>query len=360
MSSTADYSSIFLNDVPMMDLRAPVEFSKGAFPTAVSRPLMTDDERAAVGTRYKEAGQDAAIELGHQLVCGEVKHKRVESWIRFAEENPGALLYCFRGGLRSQLTQQWLAEVGVDMPRVTGGYKAMRNFLLNELHQRIKQGNIIVLSGPTGSGKTDVIEAYEHSVDLEGLAHHRGSAFGGTDKPQPAQIGFENAWSIDWMKRTQQENKPVLFEDESRLIGRVAILPEFLTLSKRSPIVVLNAPFEERITRIRRDYFQNFFIQQQSKDIEVRAAALSDYILNALTRIQKRLGGERFKTLNNLLAVGTKKLIHQNNWSGFDPIIDILLQDYYDPMYTYQFSKKAEQLCFQGNKSEILQWLRQN
>lgn len=123
-----DYRDIFLNDRPMMDTRAPVEFVKGAFPGVVNLPLMTDDERQRVGTCYKQQGQQAAIVLGHELVSGAIKAERVEQWAQFARANPDGYLYCFRGGLRSQIVQQWLHEAGLDYPRVGGGYKAMRTF----------------------------------------------------------------------------------------------------------------------------------------------------------------------------------------------------------------------------------------
>ena len=103
-ADTEDFTRLFLTDTPMMDTRAPLEFDKGAFPHTVNRPLMNDDERAQVGTCYKQQGQDAAIVLGHQLVQGEIKQQRLEQWLAFARENPDGYLYCFRGGLISPLT----------------------------------------------------------------------------------------------------------------------------------------------------------------------------------------------------------------------------------------------------------------
>src|SRR5262245_52432126 len=100
--NTSNYRGLFLDDVPMMDARAPVEFSKGAFPRVVNLPLMNDSERQQVGTRYKQQGPDAAITLGHQLVSGHTKAQRIEAWAAFACAHPDGYLYCFRGGLRSQ------------------------------------------------------------------------------------------------------------------------------------------------------------------------------------------------------------------------------------------------------------------
>ncbi|MBY0410253.1 MAG: tRNA 2-selenouridine(34) synthase MnmH, partial [Burkholderiaceae bacterium] len=133
-----DYRHIFLNDVPMMDVRAPVEFGQGAFPGVANLPLMNDEERHKVGTCYKQNGQDAAIALGHRLVSGAPKQERIAAWAAFAQAHPHGVLYCFRGGLRSQTSQQWLhSEAGIDYPRVIGGYKAMRTFLLETTQQAV-------------------------------------------------------------------------------------------------------------------------------------------------------------------------------------------------------------------------------
>ncbi len=103
--------------------------AKGAFPNTVNRPLMNDIERQKIGTSYKQHGQQAAI-CGHELVCGALKAERLAAWKAFAEANPNGYLYCFRGGLRSQIVQRWLKQdAGIDYPRVIGGYKALRNFL---------------------------------------------------------------------------------------------------------------------------------------------------------------------------------------------------------------------------------------
>ena len=124
-----NYKQLLLDYTPMIDVRAPVEFATGALPASINLPLMTDDERHQVGLRYKNNGQDSAIAMGHQLVHGEIKQQRVQAWQDFIQANPSAVLYCARGGLRSQLTQQWLAEAGIDCPRVEGGYKSLRGFL---------------------------------------------------------------------------------------------------------------------------------------------------------------------------------------------------------------------------------------
>ncbi len=127
----------------------------------VNLPLMNDDERQRVGTCYKQQGQQAAIVLGHQLVSGGARgraHRRPGR--EFAQANPDGYLYCFRGGLRSQIVQQWLRdEAGIDYPRVGGGYKAMRTFPLETLDQAVAQCDFVLLGGMTGTGKTEVLGA---------------------------------------------------------------------------------------------------------------------------------------------------------------------------------------------------------
>lgn len=353
----SDFRALFLNDTPMLDVRAPVEFGQGAFPHAQNGPLMNDAEREAVGTRYKEAGQQSAIELGHELVHSDVKAERVAAWQDFFRQHPDGVFYCFRGGLRSRITDQWLQEAGIYRPFVEGGYKAMRGYLLNQLHERISEARVEILSGPTGSGKTDVIQAWPCSLDLEGLANHRGSAFGHHDQPQPAQIDFENAWSVDWLKQRAQHDGPVLVEDESRLIGRISVVPEFLTLSKQADSIVLTAPLAERVERIRRDYFEQRYAGYQAENAETAAQRLHDFVASALYRIRKRLGGDRYQLLSKTLDDGVQALVNQNEWQSFDTIIERLLVDYYDPMYQYQFEQKQNRVLFTGTQTEILEWL---
>ena len=224
--SSGDFQYLFLNDVPLIDTRAPVEFEKGAFPCSVSLPLMTNDERAQVGTCYKQQGQDAAIELGHSLVSGEVKQQRVDAWLDFAKHNPQGYLYCWRGGLRSQICQQWLAERGCHYPRIGGGYKAMRRYLIDQFERISQHYPLLVLGGRTGCNKTAFVEQLPQAVDLEALANHRGSSFGRRPDGQPTQLNFENAVAVAMLKAEQralQSQQPLLLEDESKLVGRCSL-----------------------------------------------------------------------------------------------------------------------------------------
>ena len=221
-----DFERLVRDQRPLIDTRAPVEFQAGAFPGAVNLPLMTDEERSAVGTCYKEQGNEAAVKLGHALVNETVRRPRIQAWANFYRAHPDALLYCFRGGQRSEIAQRWLYEYeGMVIPRLRGGYKALRRFLIEQLQRRIptklKGLRRFVMSGRTGSGKTRLLARIDHKIDLEALANHRGSAFGRHIDPQPTQIDFENRLAYALIQFCAKPNPYLVFEDEGRNIGRL-------------------------------------------------------------------------------------------------------------------------------------------
>lgn len=353
---TDDYRQLFLADAPMMDMRAPTEFSHGAFPTANSLPLMSDDERAAVGTCYKQQGQEAAIELGHQLVSGDIKAQRLAGWAEFARNHPDGYLYCFRGGLRSQTVRQWLRDEGIDYPLVKGGYKAMRRFLLDELERSVARAELVLISGRTGTGKTRVITRLNRSVDLEGLAGHRGSAFGQLPEPQPSQIDFENAVSIALLKLLHAGEGRIYLEDEGRLIGRLH-LPEVLREKMtRSPMAVVEQSLEERVDVVIADYVDDLGQRFTALHGPAGSRLHSEKLQQDLARIKKRLGGERYQQLSALMA---EAFAQQHSDGGMElhrEWIRVLLDDYYDPMYEYQLSQREGAELFRGDREAVISW----
>lgn len=357
--NTDHYLELFLNDIPMMDVRAPIEFEKGAFPGAVNLPLMNDEERHLVGTRYKEAGQESAIQLGHELVSGEIKDKRIQHWLAFAEKNPHGYLYCFRGGLRSRTTQQWIKEAGINYPLITGGYKAMRRFLIDELERASQKQDFVIVSGRTGTGKTRFLKTLKSYVDLEGLANHRGSSFGRMLIPQPSQIDFENSISIALLKTIHEHAGPIYLEDESRLIGRCALPLPLKERMASCPLVVLDSSLEERIDVVLQDYVIDMtadFIARDGQELGITNFA--EYLFASIERIERRLGSER---KNVLLAQMKEALIFQKEHDSYDAHrawIQCLLSEYYDPMYDYQLEKKAERVILRGDKNTLMKELK--
>ena len=344
----------------MLDVRAPIEFAQGSFPNVVNLPLMTDDERQAVGLAYKEKGQDAAIALGYSLVNGATKDIRVAQWLRFTTANPTGVLYCFRGGLRSQISQQWLAEAGMNYPRILGGYKAMRQYLITAFEENVAQTAFTVVGGLTGCGKTDVIRAIKGKLDLEGIARHRGSSFGGRAESQPTQIDFENQLSIHLLKLLDQGFHNVAIEDESNLVGRCAIPLVLRTKTQSSPLVWVTAPLEERVERILRDYVID--LHDDYVDAFGQVAGRIKYqahLTKSLYNLRKRLGLARFDELNGFL---NEALNAQMSGGGFElhkRWVEPLLTQYYDPMYAYQRQQKAHKPHFEGDAQSVIAFLRQ-
>lgn len=361
-TDTADYRDIFLNDRPMMDARAPVEFFKGAFPHTVNLPLMNDLERQKVGTCYKNKGQQAAIELGHQLVSGAIKAERIEAWAAFARANPDGYLYCFRGGLRSQLVQQWLkSEAGIDYPRVVGGYKAMRTFLLDNTEQAVADCGFVLVGGLTGTGKTDVLTQLDNSLDLEALANHRGSSFGKRASAQPGQIDFENRLSIDLLKRRADGQQRFVLEDEGRMIGSCSLPLPLYQGMRQFPLVWLEDSFEGRVERILRDYVIGLCAEFVAGEGEEQGfERFAERLRQSLDNILKRLGGERHQRLAALMD----QALDEQRRSGAVDLhrgwIEGLLGEYYDPMYAYQREAKAERILFSGDQAAVLEFLREH
>ncbi len=354
----ADFRRLFLDSTPLMDVRAPIEFNKGAFPGAVNLPLMNDIERQKVGTCYKQHGQDAAIELGHKLVSGAVKAQRIEAWVDFAKAHPNGCLYCFRGGLRSRLVQSWLAEAGVSYPRVAGGYKAMRSFLLNEIEQAVERCEFALVGGLTGCGKTDVLKRLPSALDLEGLANHRGSSFGKRATPQPAQIDFENNLAIELMRSQANGRHRFVLEDESRLVGSCALPLSLYQRMQTLPVVWLEDTFENRVTRILHDYVvslsQEFIALQGEQD---GFHSFAQRLRQSLANIVKRLGHERYQRFDAFMQQALEEQQRSGDISLHRVWIEGLLYEYYDPMYASQREKKAARIVFSGPRDAVVDYL---
>jgi tRNA 2-selenouridine synthase len=355
-----DYRDIFLNDRPMMDARAPIEFSKGSFPGVVNLPLMNDHERQRIGTCYKQHGQQAAIELGHQLVSGDVKAERIQAWAEFARAHPDGLLYCFRGGLRSQIVQQWLKnEAGIDYPRVGGGYKAMRTFLLETVDQAVTQCDFVLLGGMTGTGKTEVLTQLSNGLDLEGYANHRGSSFGKRATGQPSNIDFENRLAVDVLKKRARGLEQFVLEDESRAVGSCALPLPLYQGMQRFPMVWLEDSLQGRVERILRDYVVDLCAEFIAVHGDEGFALFSERLLESLNNVQKRLGGERHQ---RMLILMEQALLEQGRSGAVDlhrGWIEGLLVEYYDPMYAFQREKKGARIEFAGEQRAVLEYLRE-
>ncbi|MGQ7843419.1 tRNA 2-selenouridine(34) synthase MnmH [Granulosicoccus sp. 3-233] len=355
-----DYRQLFLNDTPLLDVRAPIEFAKGAFPASVNRPLMTDEERHLIGIRYKQADQQKAIALGAELVTPQLRQQRVAAWAEFAREHPQGALYCFRGGLRSRISQQWLKEAGVELPLVSGGYKALRTFLMETLTELCATLDLVLIGGRTGNGKTLLIQRLGSTVDLEQLANHRGSSFGSMASVQPSNIDFENAVTVALMKLADAGHQRVLLEDEARLIGRVCLPDTLRNAMQAAPILILECDMQQRIENCFDDYVPDLLKRYQATHgTGAGFEAYANHHRGSLSRIQKRFGHVRYQHALDMLEEALKRHERNADTSGYAGFIEFMLREYYDPMYDYQLSRKQHRVVARGYAEELLAWAAQ-
>ncbi len=345
---------LFVNDTPLIDVRAPGEFAKGAFPCAINLPLLDDEQRHQVGICYKQEGQSEAICLGKQLVDGRQKQQRIMAWQAQIASYPDTALYCFRGGLRSQTCVQWLRELGVEIPLVAGGYKALRQYLIKVIDNFCSHPGrpVVVVAGGTGAGKTRMLR-HHPSIDLEGHARHRGSSFGRLPQGQPTQINFENSLAIALLKlhmhkRQAQPRPALLFEDEGRAIGSLSIPTPLFQLLGQAPLVVIEAPLEQRIESI----YQEYVVDMQQAYGQDYAA----YLNTALRGIRKRLGGVLYARIGRIM----ERALAENDAQLHHLWISHLVREYYDPMYNYQQQLQRQRIVFRGDFSAVSEYLGGN
>lgn len=267
-----------LSDLPLLDVRSPAEYAGGHIPGALSLPLFTDQERAEVGILYKQQGPQQAFLRGLELAGSKLR------W--YAEEGQRLaprgrlMLHCWRGGQRSASLGWLLQQAGFEVKLLQGGYKAYRQQLLADLSA--PRNPMLILGGYTGSGKTLILQQLAARgasvIDLEKIAHHKGSAFGALgEQPQPTVEQFENDLHLAW--RSLPSARTTWLEDESRSIGRVYLPDPFWRQMLRSPLIFLDLPLECRIEQLVKLYAP--YGQQQLQD--------------SFQRIAKRLGGQHVK-----------------------------------------------------------------
>lgn len=261
---------------PVIDVRSPGEYEHAHIPGALNLPLFSNEERAEVGTIYKKRGRVNAVMRGLEIVGPKLKTFSKQA---LALNSPNLLIHCWRGGMRSS-SMAWLLEtVGLSCSILKGGYKSYRAHTLNSLSQPL---NIILLGGYTGSGKTDLLKLLEESgqqvIDLEGMANHKGSAFGALGQPaQPSTEMFEN---MLFHKITAlNKSAAVWVEDESHNVGKVFIPEPFWRVMRQSPLVVVNTPFNTRLERLMRDY----------------GCYSQEMLVASIKKIEKRLGYDKCK-----------------------------------------------------------------
>ncbi len=311
MLTEIEIGGAFALQLPIIDVRSPGEFEKGHIPGATNIPLFTNDERAHVGTVYKQQSKEKAIEVGYVYVNPKLQMFIEES--RKVAPNGNVIVHCWRGGMRSRSFAQHLSDNGFnDVKVVVGGYKAYRNFVLNHFET---PADLKVIGGYTGSGKTyllkEVAQLGHQMVDLEGLANHKGSAFGSIgENPQPTTEQFENNLSEIW--RALDFSKPIYMEDESLSIGHVNIPMQLFSQIRNAQLYFIDIPKEERAKHLVNDY----------------AGYDNQLLESSILRITKRLGGQNVNHALECLA--------QNNYVE----VALTTLHYYDKAYIKGMNKR--------------------
>lgn len=356
---TDDFTSIVLNNTPLIDVRAPIEFEKGAFKNAVNLPILNDKQRELVGTKYKQEGNEAAVKLAEELIQLKGKDERVSEWKEFLKKYSNAYIYCFRGGQRSGISQEWLAENGIEIPRLKGGYKLFRNFLMEKTLEITKNSNTIILGGKTGSGKTLLIEKLKNAIDLEKIANHRGSSFGNYVNAQPTQINFENNLAYELIKFNDKKFKNLVIEHESHNIGKSFIPKDVYENLMDGKLIILEVPIEERVEITFDDYITKSletYLQEYDHD------GINQWSIDVnknLDKMKKRLGSKSYIDLKTIFTDCLEIHLATNETQCYKQLIKILLEDYYDPMYEYQIKKTEIPIIFRGNFDEILNFINE-
>lgn len=298
---------------PILDVRTPAEFAQGHIPGAFNLPIFTNEERVIIGTLYKKEGKQPAVLKGLEIV-GPKLQEFVKDAIKL-NKSKTFLVHCWRGGMRSSSMAWFLETYGFKCLTLKGGYKNYRKQVLGSFDE---QKNIIVLGGKTGTGKTIVLHELfkqnEQIIDLEKIAHHKGSSFGSLgEEPQPSQEQFENELSFHLSKIDSK--KRCWIENESRMIGK-NILPNGLWQQMKNAIVIsIGLPMEERI---------KYLVEEYGKFSK-------DELIEATERIGKKLGGQHVKKAIDAIAT-----------NDYETAFEICLV-YYDKSYLHGEEKREEE-----------------
>ncbi len=294
----------------VIDVRSPSEFAQGHIPSAINIPLFDDAERKEVGTLYKQVGREAAFMRGLELVG-----PKLANYVRQAETASAGrelLVHCWRGGMRSGSLSTLWTQAGFRVSSLVGGYKAFRKYIREALGM---PRQIMILGGMTGSGKTEILQLLaargEQILDLEGLAHHKGSIFGAIgEPPQPSNEQFENNLFEAW-KHTSP-SRILWVEDESQRIGRVFVPDPLWAQMVQAPMINLQVPTPIRVNRLVQSY----------------GTGDREQVAEALRHLAKRLDGKLFQEAMQALQAGEVA-----------KVAELMLQ-YYDKTYTFALARK--------------------
>jgi tRNA 2-selenouridine synthase len=336
------------NQASVIDVRSEGEYEKAHFENTLNIPILSDAHRHDVGLIYKTEGSEAAQALGHKLVSGNYKDRMIKQWCESIKSHPQqpALIFCWRGGLRSRLAQDWVYQNELEVVRVDSGYKGLRHEALKVIENPV---HFVVLSGMTGSGKTRLIHKLRRFVDLEALAKHRGSAFGSHfGVSQPQQATFENKLA----QSLYQVADNTVLEDESPNIGRCHLPDIFYARMIRAPMVMIETPVRIRALHIFKEYIQVPCAGGMAlRDLE------NNFAKN-VERIRNKLGGLECDKIKNLINQSFQfDALDEGSIDAYLDWIERLLTHYYDKLYLHSLSLKSRKTLYKGSWQDCLGFL---
>jgi tRNA 2-selenouridine synthase len=305
----------------LIDARTPAEYALDHIPGAVSAPVLDDQQRVEVGTLYKQVSPFEAKKLGGALIAQNVA-RHIETLFKDRDRSWKPLVYCWRGGKRSGAMAHILREIGWDASTLEGGYRAYRRWVVDQLASVPLEYDLIVIHGPTGSGKSRLLAALARAgaqvLDLEGLAAHRGSVLGSLPhEPQPTQKWFESQLLAALHKLDR--GRPVFVEGESKKIGEIQVPEALMARMRASPCIVLETETEARVTLLLEEY-EHFVNDRAALDAQIDCLAA----LHGREKIAQ-----------------WKALAAQGRWREF---VARLLAEHYDPAYQRSSQRNYAQL----------------
>lgn len=300
--------SLRLNNPLYVDVRSPGEYEEDHINGAVNLPIFDNEERKVVGTLYKMVGRETAVLKGT-----EIGGRRIGEIINRLSEvkDRDIVIYCARGGMRSGSVAALINSLGIGVYRIKDGYKAYRRYVGERLQSLQIKPEIFILQGLTGAGKTEIIKVLKNSIDIEGMAGHRSSVFGGIGLQQRSQKFFETEL-LRCIDKLENESY-VIIEGESRKVGNLHIPDNFFAQMRGGHFIYIDTPLERRISIIRNEY--NSFKEHER-------------VIEIVNSLKGKLGSRK-----------TEILVDLYNSGRIDEFIEILLLDYYDLLYRHSLEK---------------------
>ncbi len=308
MEDISYLESLTLPDRVYIDVRSPVEFADDHIPGSINLPIFDNEERSEIGIIYRMTGSEEAIIKGTEIAGGKLSGI-ISGLMKFKGKN--IVILCFRGGMRSRSVASLARSIGINVYRLSGGYKGYRKYIFDSLKNCDATPPFIILQGLTGTGKTEIIRELPMGIDLENMAGHRSSLFGGIGLNPNSQKKFESLL-VNRLAELR-ESRYIYIEGESKKLGNLHIPENFYDKMAKSSIILIKASMERRIGIILKEYSGNLNIE---------------HVINITKSLKSKIGNILTDHLISLITNGELK-----------EFIKLMLEKYYDPLYKHKLDK---------------------